>query len=263
MSDPIDEAKRSPWWRKLLFILAGLIAASAAKVAVEAAFKQFNKPSKAQLEKALDNYANNTEGGALLKELQRSFPDDYAAMKSRLADLTISGAKSADVQSNAAKETETFLRRHLHHTVKAPSEHLLAIGRANANFMNSIKTDSLQACADYGTKGTMDFKSLSPRSMNSLSLLGAAQVRAARAGMDNPVQHEEEFSGADSEKLYEVLKQQSLSDDTLSSLSSEEGLEKLPTEEQCSVSSAMLNGIMDLPPDTSVKLIISLLKEGR
>lgn len=81
--------------------------------------------------------------------------------------------------------------------------------------------------------------------------------------MDNPVQHEEEFSGADSEKLYEVLKQQSLSDDTLSSLSSEEGLEKLPTEEQCSVSSAMLNGIMDLPPDTSVKLIISLLKEGR
>jgi hypothetical protein len=260
MSDSTNEIKRTPWWNKLLYIAVGLIAASIAKVTVEAAFKQFNKPSKAQIEKSFDDYASNSEGGALLRELRQLFPDDYAAMRSRLATLSASGTKSAEARSKAAEETRAFLRQNLHHTIKAPREYLIAIGQANADFMTSVKMDSLEACAEYGTKGAIDSQKLSSRSMNLLSLLGAAQVRAAYEGMRSPVQHEEEFSDADSETFYASLKQQNISDNTLAALSSEKGLEQLPIDEQCSVGSAMLNGVPNLPSDVAVKLVISLLK---
>ncbi|HWF65452.1 MAG TPA: hypothetical protein VN685_12635, partial [Rhizomicrobium sp.] len=137
------EKKAKPWWHNIVIIAVGLLAAGVAKVATQGLFDYANRPSKAAVEKAIDNLTNQPTFGELYQALQKYFPDDYAQMRSQMADIARQTTNQSEIRTKSQQLTQQFFIDHLQNTSEAPAENLYAVAKANDNLITALKAENI------------------------------------------------------------------------------------------------------------------------
>jgi len=200
-----------------------------------------------------------TEEGAALRSFRKAFPEDFAVLRQQVI-----GEAGADTSTDAMTQrvslaVRNFTIRKAAFMAKAPDENLHEMARGNAEFIRSLQKTDVNLCAKFGLQGLDPGDRLDPASEKISTRLFGVQIRAARAGMDRPVERPD-ITKEDGAKLADQIRRNGADERMLNLIAN--NMAGATPAEQCAASVAMYQAVYDLGPADAAKWTGFVIKQS-
>ena len=125
--------------------------------------------------------------GPTWRALHRVFPKETDAMFDHLAVQALKGRQTAPLFADLYRQAQALVASQLHYAPQADDAHLHAYVQAEAEHMQALKEESVQACLRAVEPPIQIVVGTTPRAIKSSQDMAVAQLDAIQAGRDHPV----------------------------------------------------------------------------
>jgi hypothetical protein len=194
--------------------------------------------------------------------MKHSYPTEFQTLSQ---DLLIK-ARSGSSEAAMAEAHHDFLNaageRHRAELAQAPAPALLALIKADYQFLKALERTSTESCAQYGTHVSLKGRQVLWPEVPEWRDVAVAQWQASAAGRDSPAGWVPgPISADDARALFDAMRQAGISDRDLNTYSTAPYLEREPVETQCSIAISVSRALHLLPPQQAVRIARWMLHE--
>jgi hypothetical protein len=145
-----------------------------------------------------------------MASLQQLFPADFARWRGELVESLTKPGTEQESYNLGRTWMRNFVRGHAADAARAPDDTLIAWLEANLQLVTALSAENVQACADFGMRGSMVAATFSPSARQYAGSMGVRTIEAIRAGLDHPVTRPAALSDPDQESLSRAMIQSGL-----------------------------------------------------
>jgi hypothetical protein len=201
--------------------------------------------------------ARDLERDPSFKVLRETFPDEFAELKSVVLARAKAGGGEAEVSAAGFAYMRNLAIRHAPDVAAAPAPLLGDYAAAQAGLVRALRDENPQLCADFAFRALPAGLKASPKVEKAGMANLEAQLRAARAGRDNPVARRA-ADRSDYDEITRVMARNGARSDLVRSLSTGSAT-SLPVEEQCELGVALYDAVRKAPPDLSARVTATMM----
>jgi hypothetical protein len=192
------------------------------------------------------------------KALNAAFPDEHAALLSVVSARHRAGASEAQIKDAAFRYMRDFTIRHAPDVAAAPAPELRDYAATQAGFIRALRDQDPQLCAAFAFTGLGEDTQLGGKAERAMRKGVEAQIRAARAGRDNPVARAKP-DRTDMQSMVRALGRKGARPDQVEAIGNG-GWRQLGASEQCDLGVRLYEAVASLPAETGARVSASLVE---
>ncbi|MFV0624299.1 hypothetical protein ACBY01_09860 [Sphingomonas sp. ac-8] len=197
-------------------------------------------------------------GRATAAELRKSFPEDYARLRTEAVAQVKDGASNEALRTSTFAFMRRFTMDNLSLLARAPHDSLAEFRNAQLRTVRIARSDSPTLCAHVAGNGLTPADRPGLALQRALDEATAAQLRAMAAGARAPVQRPSTLSPTDSAAWMKASKARGLNPEDFDLLANG-GLERASADEQCRIGSALAEAVATLPAEQADRITAALM----
>lgn len=202
------------------------------------------------------------DAGPTLVALKVHFPDTYEGIKRRMLQAIAQGGSPEQGRSIGRNAIRGFVQANRRNMAVAPTPHLVAYAEAQKNLFEVMHRDDVGLCARYAMEVTTPSKYVPPAVRTATAAISVTMIKAARHGIDVPVQRSfQTISDADARAYAVEVRKQGVPLSALTLMADEHALALASPEQQCMAGLINARTIARLPPEAVARWIAFMLTQ--
>lgn len=179
--------------------------------------------------------------------LKNNFPTEFQQIE-----------KEAHNPAEASAAVGDFIKKHIQNAAVSSDGGLQHLAKQIASTLRAFEKTDISLCASIGLYGTIpSIHSTSEDAQTEVEFLNAATITAIKKGIDKPIKRDA-LSEEDVSQWLHGLMSVGLTKAQIEEIFSG-SLNKLPTEQQCTMSIKMYEALSNIPPQASAKIMSNIL----
>lgn len=250
----MNDYRTANLWKILVGVAVALLVGLSLKFGPEL-YRSMSLSPEQQFDRALERI---DVGRATAAELRKSFPEDYARLRTQAVAQVKDGASNEALRTSTFAFMRAFTVNNLSLLARAPHEPLAEFREAQLRTVRIAKSDSPTLCAHVAGNGLEPSDRPGLPLQRSLDEATAAQLRAMAAGARTPVERPKALSPTDSAAWMKAAKTLGLGDDDARLLANG-GLERASAPDQCRIGSTLAEAVATLPAEQADRITAALM----
>jgi hypothetical protein len=215
--------------------------------------------SKAELDKAMEA---DPDAGAIFLGFKQSFPEHYEDIKRQVLNAMTRGASLEEAKEIGRDAMQSFVKANRRNMAVAPAADLVAYAQAQVQLLETMQRDDVQMCAKYSMGDRSPSVYISPPVRRATSKAAVTMIRAARHGIDDPVDRLfQTISDEDASALGTAITRQNVPESLIGLMADERGLAQASPTQQCASGVINARAIASLPSETLARVIAFMLTQ--
>ncbi len=197
---------------------------------------------------------NEPDAAPIFAAFKNYFPDQYEGMKRRFAYAIRRGASPAEASAIGTGETQRFVAANRRNIAVASTSRLVAYAQAQAKLLETLQREDVPMCARFSMGNRTPSTYVHPLVRTATSRLAVIMIRAAREGIDNPINRlYQTVSDEDGEAYVRAIAAQGVDPSFIEIMSNDDKLDRATKPEQCAAGVINARAIIALPPEAAAR----------